>query len=103
MEKSIEEIEYLILEEMLYFLDEDSLEMSCNRMYDESDRNKTFVDTGETMGFYGVNNKISEEIKSSIASSLEIDISDLYLENTTISKICEIAYNRYKTRKNGNK
>ena len=64
--KDLGDIEFLVEETILYEIDNDSLDMSVNRSYDESDRGITFIDLGETMAYYGASKEHIKNIKETI-------------------------------------
>ena len=92
----LEEIEYLVAETVLYEIDDDSLDMPCNRSYDKSDRGITFIDMGETMGFYGATHEHIDNVIRHLSHRLSIDLSDINY-NITMSeliKICNEKHNK---------
>ena len=92
---NLDEIEYLVSETVLYEIDDDSLDMSCNRSYDESDRGITYIDMGETMQFYGASEKNVANVLRHLSHKLKIDLSDLDCKNMTMSQLIKICNNRY--------
>ena len=91
-----EDIEFLVQEIILYEIDDDSLDMACNRSYDESDRGITFIDLGESMSYYGATEENMRSVRKEIETKFKIDLSDIKFDSISISDLIENCYKRYR-------
>ena len=91
-----EEIEYLVEETILYEIDDDSLDLSINKTYDETQ--KDTMDMGNAMSYYGATDEKIKNIIQYLTKKLKIDLSDLdefRLRFMTICEFMDICNERY--------